>query len=67
MVRGSVAGVGLNGFFKSGARIFQAPFGGVQHPQIVVGLGQLRVHFSQLAKGVDRAVVLTLLRQNHSF
>jgi hypothetical protein len=65
-VRCCVAGVCLQGFFQQGFGRFKLAFGGVQHPQIVVGLGLLGMGLGDLLEGVDGLVDLTLLGLNHA-
>ena len=49
-MRGGVAGVGADGHFQRGAGLVQLVLVGIQHGQVVVGLGQLWVIFRQLGE-----------------
>ena len=62
-----IAGVGLQGFFQRGFGGLELAFGGVQHPEIVVGLGLLWMRLGDLLEGLDGLVDLPLLGLNHAF
>ena len=66
LMRSGIAGVGAYGHFKRGAGLVKKALVGIQHGQVVVGLGQLGVVFGQLGEGGNRVLGLARLRLDHT-
>ena len=64
---GRIAGLGLQRFFKGGARFGQLATGRQQDPQVVVRFEQVGMRDGQAAEGLDGLVELALLGQQHAF
>ncbi|CAB5655084.1 Uncharacterised protein [Comamonas aquatica] len=63
---GGVAGVGADGLFQHLGGLAVLALGGVQHGQVVVGLGQLGVVACQGREDLDGLVVLLLFGRDHT-
>ena len=65
-MRHGIVRVVAHGSFKSGAGAIQIALAGIDHGQVVIGLGQLGIVLGQLAKRCNRVLGLAVIAQRNA-